>query len=393
MGWTGLTVPGQDLCSFARVAATPPRGVMMPGCLFQLQLSGFHNDFYFVAVAMKKPRFHVLLQGHECSSGAVSILDPTSQQPILLTSHQLFHKLVSAAEPDEQHPVQIPFVIHTYAVRPLQPLQFVHLEAVTPELNFSDHPLKKSGGNTSKTTLPFGFKCPQKPRRQKQKKPAAAGSQNLHVPDLMGTRGDSLAGSSLEPRSANPVTHGESPSFEGESPMSGSSSSSSTSSSSSSGSESECFEQLVRTPAAAQEERETVKVLESHERLMQARDEAAGAASSGSKLFAVAKAAPIVCNTVIGLVEVGTQVAARLARCRSCGKHIQRGQVRFGYSYHRQKFHCWLHSECAFPYMKQEAADVQQALTFLEKTKSGPISSEISAAICSLEAALRGSVG
>ena len=71
------------------------------------------------------------------------------------------------------------------------------------------------------------------------------------------------------------------------------------------------------------------------------------------------------CNKTLGLVEAGIQKAARLATCRHCLSKIERGSVRFGYSYHLKKFHSWLHSDCACPHLIQEDANLDQAKDFL----------------------------
>ena len=74
------------------------------------------------------------------------------------------------------------------------------------------------------------------------------------------------------------------------------------------------------------------------------------------------------CNSHLGLIDVGTQQAARLAKCRHCGQLIEKGSVRFAYSYHKQKFAAWIHAHCIATFLgKQKAQIMREAMTLLDE--------------------------
>lgn len=367
-------------------------GVLLPGCLIQLQAVGLLDEYYFIAVAMRKPHLHVLVRGHPCSSTEISILESDSGQPAVLTSHQLFERVLSITGVEETGLVSIPFVIHTYSVKPFQNLQSVFLESAVDGREFSTQSQPTNRGKPSKTKLPFGIENSprkRKPKAGKQRRPAAQGNASSKV-------SKSSHGLARVMGEALPESSSISSSSSSSAPSSGSESSDS-----SSDSDPEALEKMILTPEAAEEERQTALVLESHDKLTELRSQAQAAhpSSSGARPLRidVPKREATYCNPIVGLVDVGLQVAARLAKCRHCSNPIPQQGARFAYSFHRQKFAGWVHADCIFPYLKQQGACLQQALAFIQKAKADPHwqhrAPQIIEAVCKLEASLEDHMG
>ncbi|CAK9005748.1 unnamed protein product [Durusdinium trenchii] len=282
-------------------------GVLTPGCLIQLQGAGLFDKYFFLALAMKKPILHVLLQGAASGPNEVRILDSLSGQPALVTSHQMFQQVVSLHSLTGQSRPTIPFVVHTYSVRGLQKLDSVRMESTTDGLEFLS--VRSKAKKSTTVCLPFGIH--ESPRKRKGR----AKAKSSHP------QGKASKVSSKDPGSSG---------RDGGKPV---------------------VSDTLPAPST--------------------------------------KPPATFCNSELGLVQVSTQIAARLARCRHCSQSIQRGEVRFGYSFHRQKFHSYLHAACTAQHLKLQGASVEQAIGFLHKTKGEDHPPQVLEAISSVEAALR----
>lgn len=306
------------------------------------------DRFYFLAVAMKKPRMHVLAQGFQLPScerdafGAevmeVSLLK-SCQQPTFMTSYQLFRDLLvlwsSNASSSKARMIEsISFVVHTYDVNPFRPLESVYVTGTGDQRQFLCGRARQGSGRAA-AKAPFGLSMGGAKKRKRlasnKARPQPGGSKarksdQVDMPEL-GSPPASLSSTSNSDRS-----------------------SSSGSSSDSDAADVQFEEILVQLAEAEEEEKRQVDLLKQHEATREA-------ATAGSKVKAEATSVrrqPTQCNSRLGLVHVGQQVSSKLAKCRLCGGLIQRGDTRFGFAFHIQKFHAWLHPACTLPYMKEQ---------------------------------------
>lgn len=342
---------------------------------------------------MKKPILHVLLQGAASGPNEVRILDSLSGQPALVTSHQMFQQVVSLHSLTGQSRPTIPFVVHTYSVRGLQKLDSVRMESTTDGLEFLS--VRSKAKKSTTVCLPFGIH--ESPRKRKGR--AKAKSSHPQGKASKVSSKDPAQDANDEPLRTPCAGLNSSCAVSFESSDSDSDGSCSSSSSSGtlteSDSDTSCAEKPFLTPDAAKEEQQAELALQSHVRLIELRSEGSSGRDGGKPVVSDTLPAPSTkppatfCNSELGLVQVSTQIAARLARCRHCSQSIQRGEVRFGYSFHRQKFHSYLHAACTAQHLKLQGASVEQAIGFLHKTKGEDHPPQVLEAISSVEAALR----
>lgn len=365
-------------------------GTLSLGSLIQLQGTSLVSQFYFISQAMKKPQSQVLIQGFlldgpDRENVEVSIIHPELQRPVFMTSHQLFVNIrdvcASTTTPTAMSIESIPFVIHEYRLNPWKPLLQVSLTSVTDGHAFSS---RVSTQVKRPPRVAFGLK--KSPRKRKarvkgtpaKKASEATASGAPHdmpaVPEAFDGHAvqkmvEQFAGTGGLPSSHPGSDDGSQPSVAPDS-----------SSSESSG------EEPFQPADAAREQREVESVLESHRKLMQARGDmfnSDGVAREGaadeepheenvepapSQPSDKSRTTATFCNSRLGLVGIGTQQAARLAKCRHCNQPIERGSVRFAYSYHKQKFAAWIHARCIAAFLrKQKAQIINQAISFVNE--------------------------
>ena len=393
---------------------------------------------------MKKPQMHILIEGfqstgHAGEAATVTISQPSSRSPIFHTSHQVFHDVLT------RHPALelLPFVVHSYRVNAFTSLQTVCLTDVSGRYQFS---LKSCKPKAKPQPKRLGVRrlVLNTPRKRKRKvhsdkdakdakKTKARGGAHISLQELVNLAEKGGEISSREERRTSaqqddmvddlrdefPDLCGPtgtskqdvSDVFDSQSELETSSSETDTGSlkarssseQSSDTSDDSVVEEPLLTVAEAAEERETKRLFESHKRLMKLRGdtfckrgaeseaEAEVASASVPTASAASSSLPTTtfCNKAVGLVDIGTQVAARLAGCRHCGGKVQRGTARIGYAYSTKKFHSWLHPACTANHLRQENASIPQALAFLKKAKEQDHPKEVQEAITLVEGQLR----
>lgn len=356
------------------------------------------DRFYFLSVAMKKPRMHVLIKGFPDAAGMssddpgvnVSIFKPpfssSSKEVVFQTSYQVFQELIDlsasgASSSNLQMPRAFDFRTHTYSVDAFQPLHTVSVRSTSDIHQFQ---IGKPASSARQTRLPFGLTISKrkaafspKPKAKSSKKPKAA----AHRSNVMDAQLHDQSGPGPDLPSS----------------QSSSDSDHLFSSSSSDSSETEDLEEVMaQTIEALAEEKEQVSLAMQH--MQQAAPAPAQPAQpaqpAGPAGPAVRAPRPLgqgsFCNSRVGLIEIGQQTAHKLAKCRECGNSIPRFTARFGYAFHLQKFHAWLHTDCVVPYMKkQHTASWKDSLDFLQAAKRrGGLEPLVLASVNDLEAKL-----
>lgn len=365
------------------------------------------DEYYFLGMVVKRPRRHVLVQGFPKPASMpgnimeVSILEPTSKEAVCITSHKLFLSILSEHGVD---PGSIPFTLHTYRGRSFESLHQVVVTQSSVGNEFI--PTRQKPFPKRQTQLPFGLRLKDRKKRVAKKKSdkpqpgPRVKKQKTDSGDLVSAKDlESLAtGHKLEEEQnlADSGTH-MAPSSSSASPVL----STGSCESDSDGSSSEGLAEVVhQEPAAAREARLIKEVERSHSSLMRSRGQSHGqkapeesepevvqAAASGQQ---TGRGGATYCNATLGLVDVGTQVHHRLARCRHCDQLIQKGSTRFQFAFSRQKFAAWLHAGCTAPHLRKVGAKIEAELRFLEaqKCKAG-VSQDVKAAIEQLERDLK----
>ena len=337
---------------------------------------------------------HVLIKGHPGTAETeIGILNPSSGQLDFLTSYQLFYNFVQVQQHSQASSSShnsnlkaIGFALHSYDLNPFQPLHCVRITNTSEGHEFQSVRQKAAGGAPNRRT-PFGLaiKSPRKRKRKTDPK-AAAKAPGLKGPKRKASKVNPDGFANLLHKLGAPGTQATS---QIESDSAGSTSDSSTESGNSASSDSS-----VTVGAGFQEE-----VVQTAEAVLEEKRQADLALRSLETAVDKPQPKPLrplgqasFCNKTLGLVELGQQVSGKLARCRQCSQAIEKGAARFGYAFHRQKFHGWLHGPCVISYMKQQPdPDWAQALSFIQEArlKDPPYTPTVLAAMCDLETALR----
>ena len=363
-------------------------GVLKPGSLLQLQGVGLSDNYFFLGCLLKKPQLHTLVRAfimdsNEPDALVVTMLKDPTAPPTILTSRQLFLDLLQK----DGSLREIHFCVHDYKLSPFEPLTKVCITS-TDDCGYAftqtrQNKKNQSANASSSVPLPFGLK--EAPRKRKPKR--HAGERKQRKKDR---QGPNLGMASIEQEVELLVNNN------------GADEEVEISSSSSEGSsqavledrenqqqeDREIEEEPFRTEEAEEEDRQVQLVLQSHWNLMDRRgsgpdvdlrekgpgeedkadvSQLEPAQSSTSRPSRPAAApAGVQCNSVVGIVEVGRQVASRLATCRQCNLKIAKGRVRLAYSFKVTKFHAWVHIECAAEYLAKQKANMRQACAFLD---------------------------
>lgn len=400
--------------------------MLCAGTLIQLQGPSLLDKFFFMGLLMKKPRMHVMIRAflvdpNETGNLRVTIVEPISKKPVFVTSHQVFRDVLDRINPNSEQEAfeSVSFVIHSYTVNAFEPLHTVSLTEASDSYQFK----RQKQMPTKQTRLPFGLRdSPRKRKRSSTPMPKdgakakrvrsapktkvipppnkvlelemefANGPRRIWPVEEVDPRASAFGSSSLERTPGSKQQPSSSCSSDHSS-----SSTLSTSHSSDMDSDSDLDdlgqpkeeEQVARDPVAKEEERQTQLVLASHRALAEKRGELfcprgppeteqppAPAPSTSHR-----STGATFCNKEIGLVGIGKQVAARLAKCRHCGDKIARGSVRVAYSYNLKKFASYLHEQCAVAHLRQEKSSIPQALKFLQQAEQQDQTPEVLAAI------------
>lgn len=347
------------------------QGVLPCGSLFQIHGPGLKDEFFFLAYALKKPKQQVLMRGFpgqelQIQDGevAIHILHPTSNQPVFSTSGQAFQQILSELKvPSEADALsQLSFVIYKFMVNPFAPLLQVRAtRSGNPHKFVVPKPAKVQ------TKLPFGLKAETRKRKKTVPAPPPKGPKIGNEPSK---------------RKSDQVFLDSEPDFSARSPVASSPSSSSVSGSSSDSDSSDDDDDQAERPILsaemAKEEAEIENVLESHQSQIERRGELFCPRGVDPDPEPTSRTAGTWCK---GLMEVSLQVAAKLATCRHCVQKIQREEVRFGFSFKRNKFHSYLHSHCVTPHLQQEESDLCKDVQFLKGRLAEDDCAEIKSAI------------
>eukprot|EP00438_Fugacium_kawagutii_P032131 Skav200610 [mRNA] locus=scaffold879:214530:216931:- [translate_table: standard] len=361
------------------------------GKLKQGSLIGFslrnHFRYVFIGPVTKKPHMQVFLEGIPSTGGDVVAVSDSGKQMFLVlawaelereesrptnaalhpcaqnnlrlwcTSHQFFQGIFAKHGPLSSLSLKV-FDYTICANAPVLSVQI--LKESCAKFCLDAKPVQRRRKRSD--VLPFGLKVPRRKRARKTNASTrdVAASSSVHS----SVRKDIEHALNIEP-----APHSEAE----ESDLGSATSESSSSSSSSTGSGSEnsdCDtegEALPLDPDHRQEEESTRAILRSHIDL-EAREAHSSADAVPSIVVEHVEAAnqpKTQCQTTLGLVDVGKQLAAKLAKCRHCGEKILRGSTRLAYSYSTVKFFGWIHVPCFMPYLKSVNGSRIQAVSFL----------------------------
>ena len=390
------------------------QGVVSFGSLIQVQGPGLIDKFYFIAYAMKKPQLQVLAEGFRCSDSiagpdeiVVGILDPRSEQPRFGTSSQVFHQLMSDLKLAAHEVLpKLSFLVHDFRVCPFSPLLKVRAFRASGPYPFS---VQVKRAKATAVKLPFGLKPVVRKRKPKQDNEGKK-RQKVKREDVQPVAKDCSA----ETVPAAPAEEFHSHNSDNDAALSDSISSDKSIGSqgdfmsdldSDSGSDASIdggvAEQPFLTEEVARDVSEVNTLFQCHrskieeageifcERGPPEEETVEGAISSAppqglptSSSASKKSSAPSFCNASLGICNVSVQVASRLARCRHCMDKVAKHEVRFGYAFHKQKFHAYLHGRCVASHLRQEGGNVQQAVEYLQGRMSDEAcSAEIVAAV------------
>ena len=371
----------------------------MPGSLIQLQGPGLLDQFYFVGLAMKRPQQHVLVKGFHVEESStvtkVCILPEGMEAPIMVTSHQMFERILTQKGPQCDSLDEISFIVHEYDLNPFQPLLCVRCTSASAEHCFMSkkrEALRRKSATKSSGKLGFGLKTT--PKKRKRKPPAAQNGQQGQQAKKKCSQSQRVNVSSISQKlekfakdevvsSGSEQADPSSPSSSSSSSTGGDSSASNSDSDQSVQSKVEEIEEPFLTPDAQREEDQIDSILASHLELAEKQGRPEGGVvssdsaaperpSSSSNVQSrvaepVPRKEPSFCEKVLGLIEVGSQVAAKLAKCRHCTQKIERHSARFAYAFNRSKWAGWIHPDCLPQYLADQKADLAQARSFLQE--------------------------
>lgn len=407
-------------------------GKLSHGSLIQFQDDGLADQFFFLGSIMKKPRLHILMQGHLQTTFVdgmeqqhVCILEPSSLKPAFQTSHQVFQKALSKVNGDSASPSveTITFTIHSYTVNPFQPLHTVCLNLA--KASHGHKFVAKKAPPAKQAKLPFGLAFSPQKRAAKPSRPRPAASAEPAAKKLKKvTKAQYEQVMEIEHELQQGAAPSTSHNVCDDCDDSSSSSSLSTGSSGDHSDESESGEDTDANtvsdndslpeepflePAVQEEEQRVESIIASHDDLMMSRghcvsEKATDVQESQSEAEPgppaptqphLAKgsgrgrgSASTFCNAQVGLIKVETQVAARLATCRGCGFKISRGSVRWGYSYSKSKFEDYVHADCIEKYLNDKNANLDQVRRFIHTVKQQEQLPKVREAISQLESRL-----
>ena len=326
-------------------------------------------------MAMQKPLMQVLIRGHPHEEGVsepgqqVLLIQPgcVGKMPSICTGHRMFQEVCLELLWHEHEPEKISFVIHEYHLNPLMPLLAVTITSTSDQHEFLvKHPTRSQQPNVGVRSCFLAM-----PRKRKRKRRSTPKPKGAHHQPQAKAKVDWIS-QQLQPASASHCPASE---------VSASDSSSSEIGDAPDAPETESeqcevqeptvavgtlelpeeAEEVVRPPVAVQEEKAVSE-------LSTERDKRVAVAQT--KEQGPPRRASVQCNSTLGLVDCGLQVAARLAKCRHCLASIERQSVRFAYAFSLSKFHAWLHSRCVFQHLLQEGADLEQAKAFVTEASS-----------------------
>lgn len=373
-------------------------------------MDGLRDQYFFIGMIIKRPRRHILLRGFPSDREAqITLLEPSSKEPVCFTSHELFLSVLThlAGGEDVQAFLAEPirFQIHTYAVRSFQALHTVYLN----DSSAGSFDISTQRSVPKRQTRLSGLMKVVEGQKTRKRKRKAASAKQGHSDNIVpeDTEAKRLRPEELDLLArgfhipAQPLANAHTANEDESSwaPLSDSSSASDSSSS-------ELIDEIHQEPAQRREAKLIRDVAKSHKQLMQDRGEAYGRKApegprSETDVADTATAAPsgsrdlpagngrVFCHSKTGLVAAGLQTHSRLATCRQCSRPIAKGGPRFQYVSNRQKFGAWLHADCTLGYLKLQRADVAEALDFLRHEKGkGGISPDVRDAILKLEHAL-----
>lgn len=227
--------------------------------------------------------------------------------------------------------------------------------------------------NVKRTGLPLGLKLEPRKRRKKTVKSQVTATGSNDTNPLVGHEDlkDGL-GLGLQALVTDMVTDANESNASSDKDANSSGSDSSSSSSDTEGEEVPAF------PAQRKEEQTTREILRQSAALSTLVEEASVPTVAASRAGRVTTQ----CNMSLGVCEIGTQVAARLAKCRFCDNKIARGDGRVGYAFSKIKFHAYVHLRCLPEYLSKQQGDVQQAVKFIrdwlvQKADSPNVSSNL----------------
>ena len=269
------------------------------------------------------------------------------------TTHQLFQQLLTSTGPTDT--LTIRTFDYTISEDSDHPFPFMKMSMESSHTHVLDIKRKKQA---KKGKLPLGLKMPRKRKKTASVKPksGAAGSKASNPSGLVKhvKLNSDEGGYSLEDFHAEPSEQDDfiiEPSSESDI---------SSDSAFHSSSESDTDDEALVNPDQRHEERVTDKILESHDDLHKAEP------LPISNTPAQKRPLTTQCNSSIGVRELGTQLASRLATCKHCGNKIQRLESRVGYAFSLKKIHCYLHVTCFPQYLEKEGGDFSQAWTFAQ---------------------------
>lgn len=339
---------------------------MKPGSLIEVVCPGVTGRFfYFIASAMKKPQMQVLLSAYpdftlpgssEARGLSIRLLERASDDPHLCTSHQAFHHIcaLKGRNGAEVDPEELSLVVYEFKMNPFLPLTTVQTTSASEPRKLITTKAKPA---LRQARLPFGLK-PQVRKRKartsntgeaKKQKPHAAASAASSTPSNVAV----LLDGQVTGSQSNAV--GTESGGEHQSVGQVSSGSSGSSSSSNDDSDGSTAEENQLAPHVAEEKAELRRVSKQHQEHIEATGQifcprGEPDAKDGARLppEPPKTTTSTFCNAQLGLMDVGLQVAARLATCRHCVTKIERKTIRFGYAWSRSKFlHGFILAACS----------------------------------------------
>ena len=268
------------------------------------------------------------------------------------TSHQLFQDLLSSTWATSTLTIQI----FQYTLDPDQPLLSVNVLKDAVSTHVLDVNKRKKPAQKRKT-LPLGVR-PQPKKRRTTVKP-----KSDHATAPFTTRGG-LLGALLKP--LDEEHEGSLDDFVDSNDSASDSSSNETETGFTSESDTDTdAEEVLANPGQRREEKATDEILQSQEAFEEEKEPLhppIPAAEASARMRPTTQ-----CNSSIGVCDLSTQVAARLAKCKYCVEKIQRFESRIGYAFSKVKFHCYLHFACFPSYMEREKGDLSQARAFVQE--------------------------
>lgn len=354
---------------------------------------------------MKKPLMQVLIRGHPHEAGVseqglqVLLIPPgcVGKMPALCTGHQMFQEVCLELVWHQVDPEKISFVVHEYRLNPFMPLLAVTITSTSEQREFLvKHPTRSQQPNVEGRSCFLAM-----PRKRKRKARSSTKAKGAEKQPQAKAKVDWISGqiNAFQP-APSPAAASDSPASDVECEVAGSDSTSSEVGDVPQAPEQESerceveeptavactleapeeAEEVVRPPAVVQEEQAVSHLSAERDKRVAQPKEQAPQTQRGSTQ----------CNSKLGLVDCGFQVAARLAKCRHCLTSVERQSVRFAYAYSLSKFHAWLHSRCTFAHLVQEGADLEQAKAFLaEVLERTPLAVEVRNAAKDLQESLQ----